>query len=118
VVAIGSGAGMLKASTGYAFGRIQRDSAALADSLSLTGIPARPAERQRFRRLDRIFLRAVASDPSLLERTFAALVDDHGGVASLLRFLDEDSSLWQDARLVRRMPAVPFLRSALQPHRH
>ncbi len=116
VLAIGAVAGLVRPSSGYGFEPIQRDSAAAARSLLRHGhpfdVPRRP---WRHRALDRLFLRAVADDPAMLEPAFAAMfgADDP---LRVLRFLDDASTPVDDARLVAGLPPWPYVR-ALLPHR-
>ena len=111
VVPIGVRGGMLKASTGYAYARIQRDSAAIARSLAEHGHPfaPRPA-RRRHAYLDAVLLDVLAAEPDRLEPTFVRLFD-RNPADLVLRFLDEDTSLGQEARLVLTLPPRPFLRA-------
>jgi lycopene beta-cyclase len=74
VLAIGAGGGLVKASTGYAYARIQRDCAAIARSLATRGHPfALPRPARRYRLLDAVLLDVLDRDPGQLERTFARL---------------------------------------------
>ena len=64
VVPIGNRGGLLKASTGYAYARIQRDSAAIARSLVRDGHPFdRPRTRARHRFLDATLLGLISNRP-------------------------------------------------------
>ncbi|HSK27994.1 MAG TPA: lycopene cyclase family protein [Jiangellales bacterium] len=112
VVPIGNRGGMLKASTGYAFGRIQRDSRALASSLVRHGHPhdVAPA-RPRHRFLDAVLLEVLSRDPAAIEPAFARLFERNDG-DTVLRFLDEDTSRAQELRLVSTLPREPFVRAA------
>ena len=102
---------MLKASTGYAYARIQRDSAAIARSLIDRGHPfARPTAHRRQAYLDAVLLDVLAAEADRLEPTFARLFD-RNPADLVLRFLDEDTSLAQEARLVLTLPPLPFLRA-------
>lgn len=110
ILAIGTKAGLVKASTGYAFQRIQADSAAIARSLAVHGHPFDlPRPKARHLLFDATLLDVVARDPAQLERVFAALFD-RSSVEPVLRFLDEESSLPQEGRLFARLP--PSLYSA------
>jgi len=114
VVAIGARGGLIKASTGYAFQRIQRDSAAIVASLRRHGHPFdRPRTRPRHRWLDRTLLRVLDRDPAALETAFARLFDGPSA-EPVLRFLDEDTGLFDELRLIRLLPPGPYLR-ALRP---
>ena len=112
VLPIGNRGGMLKASTGYAYARIQRDSAAVAASLVRNGHPFDlPAPSTRHRFLDAVLLEVVARDPAAVEPAFARLFSRNRGDV-VLRFLDEATSRAQEARLVATLPRAPFLRAA------
>ena len=112
VLPIGNRGGMLKASTGYAYARIQRDSAAVATSLVRHGHPFDlPVASVRHRFLDAVLLEVVARDPGAVEPAFARLFSRNAGDV-VLRFLDEATSPVQEARLVATLPRAPFLRAA------
>jgi lycopene beta-cyclase len=111
VVAIGARAGLVKASTGYAYERIQADSRAIAASLGQHGHPfATLAARRRYRLLDAVLLRVLDQDPSQLETAFARLFFDNPP-ERVLRFLDEQSALRDDLRLIASLPPAPYLRA-------
>jgi lycopene beta-cyclase len=111
VLTIGARAGLVKASTGYAYQRIQRDSEAIAESLARCGHPFRiPAPPRRYRLLDATLLEVLYQDPAQLEQSFARLFKANS-VARALRFLDEESSVPADLRLMTSMPPAPHLRA-------
>jgi lycopene beta-cyclase len=117
VIPIGVRGGMLKPSTGFAVGRIQRHSAAMAESLDRYGHPHAVDDRHRRHAwLDRVFLEALQRDPDIVEDVMARLFT-RNSASAVLRFLDEDSSPVQEARLVATLPVSPFLRAAIRPHR-
>ena len=116
-LAIGAAAGLVKASTGYGCDRIQRDSAAIACSLQRNGHPfALGVRRARHAYLDDVLLRVLRVEPAQLERVFAAMFAATR-LARSLRFLDEDTRWYDEARLVAVLPKAPFLRAALPPLR-
>jgi lycopene beta-cyclase len=112
VLTIGARAGLIKASTGYAYQRIQRDCRALAASLARHGHPFdRPAPRPRHRFLDAVLLAVLRRDPAELERAFARLFAANP-TARVLRFLDEDTRRCEEVRLMATLPPGPYLRAA------
>ncbi|EME55091.1 lycopene cyclase family protein [Amycolatopsis decaplanina] len=116
ILAIGTKAGLVKASTGYAFHRIQADSAAIARSLAVRGHPFDlPRPKPRHLLFDATLLDVVAREPAQLERVFAALFD-RSSAEPVLRFLDEESSLAQEAKLFVRLP--PSLYSVVGRRHH
>ena len=111
VVPIGAPAGMVKPSTGYGYGRIQRHSAALTRSLVARGHPFDvPASSLRHRALDAVLLEAIRREPArvvdVFERMFAANDGDR-----VMAFLDEATSVGQELALIRTLPPRPFLRA-------
>lgn len=111
ILAIGARAGLIKASTGYAYERIQRDSAAIAASLDRREHPFDlPPPRPRHRLLDALLLDVFDRDPSTLERAFARLFAANP-VERVLAFLDEDTGVPDELRLMATLPAAPYLRA-------
>ncbi|GAA1038203.1 lycopene cyclase family protein [Virgisporangium ochraceum] len=111
VLRIGACGGIVKASTGYAYQRIHRDSAAIARSLARGGHPFdRPRPSRWYRFLDSVLLDVLDRDPHQIERTFARLF--LGNPADrVLRFLDECSPPGEQLRLIATMPKAPYVRS-------
>lgn len=108
-MAIGIHGGRLKASTGYAFTRIQRDSAWIAGSLESHGHPFHvPPDRRLYRLLDQVMLRLMHNRPARVGPAFEAMFR-HNPIHRLLRFLDEDASLFEILRVAWKMPAAPFM---------
>ncbi|MCB9760565.1 MAG: hypothetical protein H6739_12055 [Alphaproteobacteria bacterium] len=112
VLSIGITGGRLRASTGYAFGRIQRDSDRIADSLARRGHPFDlPADPWRVRMADAVFLRLLADQPQRMGPVFARLFTEVP-TDVVLRFLDEGGG-WMDLlRVMWAVPNRPFLAAA------
>lgn len=89
VMSIGIAGGMLKPSTGFAFARIQRDSAAIVRSLLEHGHPfAVPRARWPYRLFDPLALWAMAGHGERVGSLLSALFRI-GRTARILSFLDE-----------------------------
>jgi lycopene beta-cyclase len=113
VLAIGARAGLVKASTGYAYQRIQRDSAAIAASVVRRGHPFDGSTTAgRHRVLDAVLLEVLDRDPSRLEQVFARLFAANP-VERVLSFLDEQTSVGDELRLIASLPPTPFLRASV-----
>jgi lycopene beta-cyclase len=111
VLTIGARGGLVKASTGYAYQRIQRDSAAIAASLDRAGHPfAIPPPRHRHRLLDAVLLDVLDRNPVTLETAFARLFAANPA-ERVLRFLDEDTGPRDELRLIASLPPAPYLRA-------
>lgn len=109
---LGTVGGMTKPTTGYTFQRIHAHTRHLVDTWATDGVPSpMPRAPGRYRFADRTLLHILHHHPErgrpIFERLFrTSAVDD------VLTFLDEDSSLGQDARMIARLPWPPFLQAA------
>src|SRR5262249_25719906 len=74
---------------------------------------SREACRPAHNWLDRILPRVLDRDPAALEVAFARLFAGQSA-EPILRFLDEDTGLLEELRLIRSLPPGPYLR-ALRP---
>jgi lycopene beta-cyclase len=111
VLTIGATAGLVKATTGYAYQRIQRDSAAIASSLVRCGHPFDlPATAARHRLLDAVLLDVLEHNPAELERAFADLFRTVPA-ETVLSFLDETAGVGTDLRIMAALRARPYLRA-------
>ena len=115
MIHIGTAGGFVKASSGYAFKRTQRKIRAFADAWERQGFPDPAVLRSPwlFRAFDSIFLRVLANQNELGSAIFASLFQKLPSTL-VLRFLDEDTSLLDNLRLVSAPPSRPFLRAFWQ----
>ncbi|WP_062530646.1 lycopene cyclase family protein [Demequina rhizosphaerae] len=111
VIPIGARAGMIKAGTGYAFGRIQRHSAAIAAALAAGRYPGRAAPHRRWARTqDAALLRVMRGDPAAARAFLEALLTRNPG-PRILAFLDEDLPPREHVRLYATLPLPRFGRA-------
>ncbi|MEM6454352.1 MAG: lycopene cyclase family protein [Acidobacteriota bacterium] len=117
-VPIGTPAGCVRASSGYAFLAIQRTSAHLARAVR-AGVPPTPprAWRRRARFLDRVFLSFLRHRPERAPAMFAAMFRrvpaDH-----LVRFLADSDTPRDLLDVIWAMPKADFTREWLRTLRH
>jgi lycopene beta-cyclase len=113
VMAIGALGGRVKPSSGYAFTRIQQDSAAIVRSLLQQGHPfAVPPAARRYRRYDAALLDIIDRRHAQVVPIFTAMFT-RNPIARIFRFLDEQSSLRDDLRLAVTLPPNMALRALL-----
>ncbi len=109
---IGTAAGLVRPSTGYAFLAIQRFSEAFASRLVAEPLPDPPLVRTRLSRtLDAIFLRVLRRRPHLGPGLFHRLFDRVDADA-LVRFLSDAPTGRDRLAVVAAMPKRPFLAEA------
>ncbi len=109
VMSIGLRGGRLKPTTGFAFTRIQSDSAAIVQSLLAHDQPFDvPADAARYRLYDSMLLDIMEREPERIQSIFAALFK-HNAIEQVLSFLDEQASFIQNMRMFATLPPLPFL---------
>lgn len=112
VLRTGTKGGRVKASTGYAFARMQRDSAAIAESLARHGHPFDlPRVPARYRLFDSILLQVLYRNGERAEEVFSALFSKNP-VQRIFRFLDEDDGRGQNLKLMSTVPIGLFTKAA------
>ncbi len=114
-VPIGARAGWLRASTGYSFGETQRAAQLLADWFAQPTRSAPPEYRRPWLSdwMDRVLLRALQRSPDQAPAWFAAMFA-HTPTPALVRFLTGQARHSDHLRLMRSLPALPFLRAVLR----
>ncbi len=114
VLDIGTRGGRVKASSGYAFGRIQRQSAAIAQALGRGERVPRSFEPRLYGVLDRIFLEALRRSPDHAADYFMAMFRRVPADA-LVRFLSETATAGEVLRVMLALPKLEFLQAAFLP---
>lgn len=104
IYSIGMAGGHAKASTGYAFARIQRDSRRIADALLKDELPPRGSlSKARFRYYDLLILNIIRNNPSHAVTVFEELFRKNG-FRAMLSFMDEKTSFIQDLAIMASVP--------------
>lgn len=111
----GTKGGRVKASTGFAFHRMQRDSKRIVASLRDTGHPFHGQDAPpRYRTYDAMLLSLLdRRGPFVAHRVFPNLFE-RNPLPRLWRFLDEDGSLGENIALMSTVPWGPFIASGLR----
>jgi lycopene beta-cyclase len=108
---IGTIAGAVKPSTGYAFARMQHTCRHLSETLLREGKPRYPAPApKRFAFYDSLLLRIFRERPAAGIPIFTALFR-RVPIDTVFRFLDENTTLREEIGLFMRLPLTPFLKS-------
>jgi len=109
VMAIGTKGGRVKASTGYAFRRIQQDSQRIAESLEVHGHPWDvPRQSPWTATLDTLLLQIMYRRGGLSEEVFSRLFS-RNPVGRLFRFLDEETAPVETIKLMATVPWGPSI---------
>ncbi len=111
IVHLGTAGGATKPTTGYTFLNIQRDVRQRVAALATTGQPFYPRPSGgRFRFYDHLLLYLIRHHSEQIPGIFARLFRDNDA-RRVLRFLDERTHLWEDARIFLTLPWSPFLQA-------
>jgi lycopene beta-cyclase len=111
ILNIGTRGGRVKPSSGYAFMRIQQDSAAIMHSLERYGDPFHlPQSPPRYRLFDSMLLQILYRQGHLSESVFTALFQNNP-IHRIFSFLDETGGVWDNLKVMASVPALPFMRA-------
>ncbi|RII11173.1 Lycopene cyclase protein [Streptomyces sp. YIM 130001] len=110
---IGTAGGATRPATGYTFAAVQRQSRAIASALLAGRMAAPPPHGRRALAMDAVLLRALdtgrINGPDFFTDLFRRVPPER-----LLRFLDGDTSLWEEWSIGLRTPVGPMLRTAVE----
>ena len=115
VIYMGIAGGQAKGSSGYAFQFIQKKTAAIVASLVHGRFPVQPdsIQTRKFRFYDAVLLNVLHNRKLNGDQVFAAIFKENPP-ERVLRFLDNESSIWEDLRIMNSVPTGIFLKAAMQ----
>lgn len=115
IINIGTAGGQTKPSSGYTFRFIQKHSATLVQQLIKTGNPflLPAAQSKKFHFYDSVFLHILSYEKISGEKVFSDLFQKNKP-QQVLRFLDNESSLKDELKIISSLPTMPFLKAALK----
>ncbi len=103
--------GGARASTGYAFQRIQYWADLCAESLrDGYGVIGHPADSAIQRGMDRLFLRVIRDYPDRAPDMFVRLFDESNATRTI-RFLSDEATFADRTAMIAALPSAPFLRT-------
>ncbi len=116
VTKIGTAGGWVKASTGYCFKRSERYAQHIISTISKVGKwtpSAIPIPSTRFRFYDSLLLDILKNNNSKGIVIFEQLYKKTD-IDLIFKFLDEETSIFEEIALISKLPAIPFLKSLLR----
>lgn len=109
ILRIGTKGGRVKASTGFAFLRTQRDSERIVQSLISEGHPfSIPRPPRRYATYDAMLLSILDRLPDRGRAIFVDLFEKNP-LTRVFRFLDEEDGLWENVKLMASVPWLTFI---------
>jgi len=114
IIHMGTVGGQTKASTGYTFRFIQKNAAAIVESLSAGSKQLNKSmSSAKYHFYDSVLLNVLATGKVAGDKIFTQLFRKNPP-RRIFQFLDNESTLLQDIKLISTLPVIPFLRAGLQ----
>lgn len=105
---LGTKGGMCKASSGYAFRRMQEDAIEIVKGLTKNNLPKRRKQDPRFMLYDAIILNQMKVNGGAIAEYFSRLFKKHG-MEGMLSFLDEKTNFPKELAIMATVPPMPFI---------
>lgn len=114
IIRIGTSGGFVKATTGYSFLRTQRKLKSLVANLQIGRFDSIVNESKPFKKwMDRVFLQVLIDQHIKGSRIFESLFQKNKPQL-ILRFLEEQTTIWEDLLLMTSVPTIPFMQAAFK----
>lgn len=113
---IGSASGMVKPSSGYAFKRIQDQAEDVIEALKSNKNPIRVTEKianKKYQTLDATLLDVILTGRLTGKEVFVQLLEKNK-IKTVFDFLNQDSSVLQELKIMSSLPTLPFLKSFIK----
>ncbi|NNE14356.1 MAG: lycopene cyclase [Saprospiraceae bacterium] len=110
IINIGTNGGSVKASSGYAFKRIQEETDRLIHFIIADTLNKYKPVKNRFGFYDKIMLNAILSKKTTGQKVFDALFKKLKP-QTIFKFLDEKGSFFNDLKIFSAPPTLPFLKA-------
>ncbi|SMD44972.1 lycopene beta-cyclase [Aquiflexum balticum DSM 16537] len=119
IIHLGTLAGCSKPSTGYTFYDIQKHCKSIVKELTTTGkVNSRKWDRKRgFKFYDNIILNIAVKWPNALPSIFSKMFENNRANV-VLKFLSEETSLWEEIGILSRLKFAIFIKSLLSYEKH
>jgi lycopene beta-cyclase len=113
IINIGTAGGQTKASSGYTFRFIQKHSAAIVQHLANGTSPIIKTGKKRFHFYDSVLLHILQRRTLPGSKIFTTLFSKNKP-EPILRFLDNESAVNEELKIISSLPTLPFLKAALR----
>lgn len=111
VLLIGTAGGWTKASTGYTFNKTCRKAKEVVKFLKSETIDFRTFHKwSKYDFYDSIFINVLFTNNELGNKIFASMFEKVNPTL-ILKFLDEDTSLFEDLQIIWSCPKIPFVKA-------
>jgi lycopene beta-cyclase len=112
IINIGSAGGWTKASTGYTFKSASKKSKALVQFLKSESDFTKFHKKDKFWFYDLLLLDILSSKNELGSKIFSSMFRS-GNSTVIFKFLDEETSIWEDLQVIWKCPKMLFVKALL-----
>lgn len=112
ITKIGTAGSWVKPSSGYAFKNIEKMAGLVVENLKHNRPPDKDLLNKRFRFYDTLYLHVFANENELGEEIFETMFSKNS-VQQIFKFLDEETSLWEEFKITNSFNPTPFLKALL-----
>jgi lycopene beta-cyclase len=116
IIPIGTAAGCIKASTGYSFVRAMMHTKEIISAITNQQVESKRQFKKRFLFYDALFLNIIQQAPNRMKQIFYKLFK-YNTLHTVLLFLDEQTTLWQEALIFLHLPKMPFLNALFRTYK-
>ncbi|MGM0582304.1 MAG: lycopene cyclase family protein [Bacteroidota bacterium] len=113
IIPIGTLAGTVKPSTGYSFVRNYHHIQLIVKNLKNNNKNFESAKSKRFRFYDEVLMNVLITEKSSGHEVFGKLYKGNT-LAALLKFLNEETSLWEDLKIMNTVPKWAFIKAVAE----
>lgn len=110
VINIGTAGGSSKATTGYTFYFIQKNTQNIINKLENNQDLIDFKRSKKFKLYDSIFLDVIDKNRVTSDKLFSLLFQNNR-ITNVLAFLNEETSIWRDLIIMKSVPKIEFLKS-------
>jgi lycopene beta-cyclase len=112
IINIGSAGGWTKASTGFTFKNVIKKSKQLVSFLSTESDFTKFHKKDKFWFYDMLFIDVLYKNNAIGSEVFSRLFEDENS-GLILKFLDEETSLLEDLKVISKCPKISFMKALL-----
>ena len=113
IIPIGTLAGTVKPSTGYSFVRNYQHIQLIVNRLRSNTQSFESANSKRFRFYDEVLMNVLVTEKSSGHEVFGKLYKGNT-LPALLKFLNEETSLWEDLKIMNTVPKWAFVKAVVE----
>ncbi|MFK7807646.1 MAG: lycopene cyclase family protein, partial [Saprospiraceae bacterium] len=107
---IGTAGGWVRPSTGYAFKLSEKYAHQIVNNIKEGKSPSKKIANGRFRKYDMLLLHILSKKNKMGEELFHTMFNKNA-TTQIFKFLDEETSFWQDLKIMASFNPVPFLKA-------